>query len=714
MQRIILTIALLFIIMEANSQSIVVKGFRKIESDQDARIYSAKTDQNGKKCAIIKAVTSQTGFVFDFGGIGNAVATEQKTGEIWVWVPAGARKVTISHQQLGVLRNYPFDIDIEEATVYEMVLTTGTVTTIVDEQIVSQWLVIKTDPADAMIYIDNQFVKNGEYQAKLKPGSYTYRVEAPLYHTDAGKLKIVDSKKELNVKLKPAFGYLTVTSEPEQDAKVIIDGRMQLKTTPCQSEAFSNGEHTVQVVKEMFQPQSQKVTVIEGQTFPVNFILLPNFAEVSITAPNDATIYINNQQKGIGSWKGRLNAGIYSLEARKDKHRSAKQDIEVKAGDKRSIEMQPSPIYGTLDVITSPIGSEITINGKAYGATPNTVNKLLIGDYNVQLSKQGYATVIKSVTISEGKNTEVSETLINGRAVTINSTPSGAALSIDDNVVGQTPYSGSLTFGSHTMKIEQDGKKAEKTITISQTGGETSFTMNFGPEILNVNIKGVNIEMTDVKGGTFQMGSPENDFDKGWDENLHQVTVSDFLIGKYEVTQAQWKAVMDNNPSTFKGDNLPVETISWEDVQEFLQKINAKTGKNYRLPTEAEWEYAARGGNKSRSFIYAGSNTLENIAWFINNSNSTTHPVGIKQPNELGLYDMAGNVCEWCDDWYDMNYYVSSPRFNPTGPSSGKYHVLRGGCWDDDAIKCRTKYRYVLYRPNMGIKTIGLRLVCSK
>ena len=479
MQRIILIIAILLINFEASSQTIVVKSFRKLETDQNARIAFPKTDQNGKKCAIIKVVTSQTGFVFDFGLIGNAVATEQHTGEIWVWVPTGARKVTISHQQLGVLRDYKFDIDIEEATVYEMMLTTGKITTVVEEQIASQWLLINVEPADAMIYLDNQFVKNGIYQAKLKSGSYTYRVEAPLYHTDAGKIEIADVKKELNVKLKPAYGYISVKSEPEQGAKVIVDGKLQQKATPYQSEQLASGEHTVQVIKEMFQPLTQKVTVTDDQTTAVNFILKPNFAEISITSASDATIYINNQQKGTGSWQGRLDAGVYSLEARSEKHKPAMQDIEVVAGDKRTIELQPNPIYGSLDVMTTPAGADISISGKVYGTTPNTVNKLLIGDYNVQLSKPGYATISKTVTITEGKNSEVNETLINGRIVTINSTPAGANLSVDGHVVGQTPYSGNLTFGSHLLQIEQGGKKSDKTIAINQNELEKAYSLTF-------------------------------------------------------------------------------------------------------------------------------------------------------------------------------------------------------------------------------------------
>ena len=195
-----------------------------------------------------------------------------------------------------------------------------------------------------------------------------------------------------------------------------------------------------------------------------------------------------------------------------------------------------------------------------------------------------------------------------------------------------------------------------------------------------------------VAGGTFNMGADDSDaYDS--EKPVHSVTVSSFSIGKYEVTQKLWKAVMGTNPSDFKGDNLPVENVSWNDVQEFIRKLNAKTGKHYRLPAEAEWEYAARGGNRSRGYKYSGSDNLSSVAWYNENSGSKTHPVGTKSSNELGIYDMTGNVWEWCLDWYDSSYYSSSPSTNPAGPATGSYRVFRGGSWDDFARVCRVYSR---------------------
>jgi len=213
-------------------------------------------------------------------------------------------------------------------------------------------------------------------------------------------------------------------------------------------------------------------------------------------------------------------------------------------------------------------------------------------------------------------------------------------------------------------------------------------------------VNGVSFTMKRVQGGTFWMGaqstnpSGQNYDSEAYDNEspVHSVTLSTFYMGETEVTQELWQAVMGSNPSYFSGTNLPVERVSWNMiVDEFLPALNAATGQNFRLSTEAEWEYAARGGNQGHGYKYAGSNTVGNVAWYSENSNSQTHPVATKLPNELGLYDMSGNVWEWCSDWYGN--YSSGSQTNPQGPSSGSYRVLRGGSWDDNARFCRVSYR---------------------
>ena len=220
-------------------------------------------------------------------------------------------------------------------------------------------------------------------------------------------------------------------------------------------------------------------------------------------------------------------------------------------------------------------------------------------------------------------------------------------------------------------------------------------------------------KMVKVEGGTFLMGAQSTDSsalnDNEDSSSVHQVTISDFSIGKYEVTQEEWKAVMGYNPSEFKGAKKPVERVSWNDCREFIKKLNRLTGLQFRLPTEAEWEYAARGGNKSKGYIYSGSNNVDGVAWHWYNSLRTTHQVGTKRPNELGLYDMSGNVWEWCNDWYSDSYYSSSPTTNPTGPTTGSYRVLRGGSCSNCAQNSRVSLRYN-HNPGYLFRNIGLRL----
>jgi len=201
------------------------------------------------------------------------------------------------------------------------------------------------------------------------------------------------------------------------------------------------------------------------------------------------------------------------------------------------------------------------------------------------------------------------------------------------------------------------------------------------------------IEMVLVEGRYFTMGcSSEQGIDCYDDERpAHNVRVNDFYIGKYLVTQDLWRKVMGANPSAFSGPDLPVESVSWEEIQLFIKELNAITGKKYRLLTESEWEYAARGGTKGKGYKYSGDNNLDKVAWYNANSAQSTQPVGTKQPNELGIYDMNGNVWEWVQDW--KGDYSSSSKINPTGPKTGSYRVYRGGSYQDNALYCRVSRR---------------------
>lgn len=263
--------------------------------------------------------------------------------------------------------------------------------------------------------------------------------------------------------------------------------------------------------------------------------------------------------------------------------------------------------------------------------------------------------------------------------------------------------SGTITLGSSSTTVS---------ISVSQSAASSGGTTQ------TITVNGVSFKMIAVEGGTFTMGATSEQGSDAYDDEspTHSVTLSSFSIGETEVTQALWEAVMGQTPTSEGslwsssyglGSNYPAYFVSWNDCQTFITKLNSLTGKTFRLPTEAEWEYAARGGNKSKGYKYAGSNTIGDVAWYTDNSGSTTHNVATKAANELGLYDMSGNVEEWCQDWYGD--YSSGSQTNPTGPSTGSSRVFRGGSCFSYARFCRVSLRDYC-TPDYGYSRPGLRL----
>ena len=264
---------------------------------------------------------------------------------------------------------------------------------------------------------------------------------------------------------------------------------------------------------------------------------------------------------------------------------------------------------------------------------------------------------------------------------------------------------------------QQQSENQQSSNTYVASSSNNSFgspSVASGSNTISIPVKNdVSIEMVKVEVGTFMMGATAEMKDPNSDEKpVHQVTLTnDYYMGKYEVTQALWEAVMGWNSSEFNGDNLPVNNVSWYDCQEFISKLNSMTDRKFRLPTEAEWEYAARGGKKSRGYQYSGNSNISDVAWYDGNSGGKTHPVGTKQANELGIYDMTGNVMEWCSDWYD--FYSSSSQTNPTGADSGSCRVNRGGTSSSHAGGCHLSFRFC-HDPSVCSYTMGLRLALSE
>jgi formylglycine-generating enzyme required for sulfatase activity len=235
------------------------------------------------------------------------------------------------------------------------------------------------------------------------------------------------------------------------------------------------------------------------------------------------------------------------------------------------------------------------------------------------------------------------------------------------------------------------------------------FDLTLAPPAELTNSIGMQLKL--IPAGEFLMGSPAGEEGSSGDEGpQHRVQITKpFYLGVHEVTQAQYESVMGKNPSLFKGSDLPVEQVSWDEAKEFCQKLSARENRTYRLPTEAEWEYACRANTTTAYNFGNETSQLGGSAWFDGNSDRKTHSVGAKRPNAWGLYDMHGNVWEWCEDWYDGGYYAKSPSEDPTGPATGSYRVYRGGCWGGSASRCRSARRYGVV-PGFRFNFLGFRV----
>ena len=456
--------------------------------------------------------------------------------------------------------------------------------------------------------------------------------------------------------------FYALTVNPK-NAVVTIDGNQQtVSTDGAYSAMLPYGSHTYKVEAGGYISKSGTFTISSSDMTPINVSLVSAMATVSVTCPTPAvSLYVDKKSVGTIPWTGSLKEGMHLIEAKKEGYRSQQRTINLSQQQRLDVAFNElAAIQGNLSVNYKPFGADVYIDGKKVGQSPRVFNGILVGSHKVEIRKDGYGTDSKTVNILEGQTATLAGVL------TTNALSSVA--------------SGTSSSGN--------------TITIPVKNG-------------------INIDMVRVEAGTFTMGATPERKDPYDDEKpAHQVTLTnDYYIGKYEVTQALWKAVMDNNPSKFKGDNLPVERVSWNDCQEFISKLNSITGKTFRLPTEAEWEYAARGGKKSRGYQYSGSSNLSDVAWYEDNSGSGTHAVGSKQANELGIYDMSGNVWEWCHDWYGK--YSSSSQTNPTGATSGSGRVRRGGSWLGTASGCRSSCRGG-FTPVLRIYYLGLRLVLSE
>ena len=386
-----------------------------------------------------------------------------------------------------------------------------------------------------------------------------------------------------------------------------------------------------------------------------------------------------------------IKTGAHALRLVLADHNDFRQTVDVQAGKTAQVSAAMVPVDtapGSIEVSSTPTGAKIFLDGTDSGKTTNaTLTDIPPGGHTLKLVLTDYNDYQQNVTVQPVQTTQVAATLVPLTATTgsiqANSTPTGASIYLDGVATGKTTNTALtlLTPGNRTVLLVLNGYRdfsQAVTVVAGQTATVSASLVTTGV---------LEPEMVRLPGGTFMMGSDSAESDP-IERPVHSVTLSSFEIGKYEVTQAEFMSVMNMNPSLFRdNDRNPAEQVSWHTAQSYIEGLNAATGKSYRLPTEAEWEYACRAGTTTDRY-----GDLNSVAWYLGNAGDQERPVGQKAPNAFGLFDMLGNVSEWCSDWFGM--YSAASQTNPRGPATGDRKIIRGGSWYMEARMVRAPDRY--------------------
>lgn len=485
--------------------------------------------------------------------------------------------------------------------------------------------------------------------------------------------------------------YLVLDISPKNGLSVRVDGQTQPVEDGMVRVYLKYGTHSYRVEADGYAPAEGQVTISSaGKT--TKQIQLESVMAMLMVKPEtpESSIFINDAMKGTGTWSGQLTPGLYRVEARKQGYQSRIENVELFQRDNKTLTIPALiPIYGMINVDYKPIGATVTIDGRELGTTPDMFNNVLVGQHNVVISKPGYQTHTETVTVREGQESRISGSL---------------SAEVRQQPVQQQSYSQPVQQPTYSQPASTGG------VPVSSNGKASIKQESNGD--LSITVDGITFKMVYVEGGTFNMGTTE----RGYTHQPHNVTLDSYYMFPGEMTQFMWQNFMGNNPSSNnKGGGYPVESVSYNDIQQFIAKLNAASGLSFRLPTEAEWEYAARGGKKSRNYKYSGSNVLDEVSWHGGNSGNKSHECRKKKPNELGLYDMSGNLEEICLDWYDDNYYQNSPSYNPVNTTVDKdnRHVNRGGRFsqDESLIVFHEPTRRFYENLSSGSWTTGFRIV---
>ena len=517
--------------------------------------------------------------------------------------------------------------------------------------------------------------------------------------------EVISAKQTLYLNLYPQGVVESVYKDMENELLFLVPSSVQRIEMSCGADCLTQvimdlpaklQSNSVYIGTVHFAPAlEKKETTPEKQSTPrqfFHFLLTPEHAVVKVEVNGQDQMW---QTKNGDAYKV-LNYGTYAYTVSAAGYQTKKGTIVVSETSRElAVVLEPSTNTTSNDI------------GLENSTISSTVSELVpIQESPLLSTLTDELEVIEEKKIDEQNvTTIVLETEESNSNVEIIPLPTVTTQQISK--IDSRSLVGAINTESEKQIMEMAVNPVDDTAAVM-----ISQTIKNGLEVEVFRIKGVEFEMIKVEGGTFLMGATDEQIgEAGIDEGKHQVTLSDFYMSSTEVTQYLWQVVMGSNPSMFNTDlSHPVESVNWIVCQEFLKKLNDITGKEFRLPTEAEWEYAARGGKYSKRYKYSGGNTLSDVAWYDENSDSRTMPVAGKLPNELGIYDMSGNVYEWCSDWYGG--YILNPQINPTGSSTGLYRVYRGGGCYSRANSCRVSYRHNGSADHQD-GGLGLRIVYS-
>ena len=552
----------------------------------------------------------------------------------------------------------------------------------------------------------------------LSDGNHLVRIEKSKHKPHKQEITVQKGNPvTLDILLLPeTYGDLQVSSSPSA-AILFVDG-VEIGETPTTIEHLSTGFHQLTIRKSEFQLWEKKVEITLSGTGIVTANLTPVYGSLQITSsPDKATVFIDGLAVGKTPFSSiEIREGLRDIKLVVEGYDPWTRQKTISQSAPVVLHADLKTPFGSLFISSTPNVTHVYLDGKAKGTTPLVMEKIKPGFYRLELKQDDYLPWIKKIFIKAGERYETSANLrsipvdtSDVGSLTVYTEPPHAAVRLVDN---EASYKAGMQLkaGTYTIEVSETGydSKLEKISVLSGKNNKPFVEISiseadFIPE-KTYKDPVTGMVFIFVEGGCYSMGDIFEEGDNS-ERPIHKVCVNNFWMGKYEVTQEEYEKIMGTTEfGKQKGGRLPAARLFWKDTQRYIAKLSAKSEKTFRLPTEAEWEYTARSrGRKER---FAGSNTIDEVAWYSENSNRTIHPVGLKKPNGLGFYDMTGNAAEWCLDWFGYNYkyYQNSPVDNPQGAASGGRHVARGGHRGSWVTDCRNTYR-------TGTNDAGFRLV---